>query len=359
MVERGVTLMHPHAFSADNQNLLRVLAWETTRACPLACPHCRASAIDCRDPDELTTDEAVNMLASAAEVGAAIVILSGGEPLLRNDLEAIAEKAVEFGHRPVVSCNDGSLLTDERIKSLAKSGVRHFSFSMHSDNEIDHDNFVRVKGAYQHALAAFARIKENGLSFQINTSVLPTNSNRLEELKNWVIELGASAWHLFFIVPMGRAADAGSEVDLPQAEIERVLRYVAAESDDWPIPVKVTCAPQYAQIRAEMGREPGSRGRSCMAGNGFVFVSWCGEVKPCGYFDLVVGNVREKALSEIYRCSTELKAMRSPEKLEGVCGDCRFNKICGGCRARAYAVTGNFMATDPNCKFSAGQRSKT
>lgn len=350
--------MHPHGVSKPDSQLLRVLAWESTRACTLACPHCRASAVECRDADELTTAEAEAMLVSAAEIGPAIIILSGGEPLLRTDLEKVAKKAVELGHRPVVSCNDGRLLTDERLQSLSTAGVKHFSFSMHSEKEADHDHFVRVPGAYQEALQAFSRIKSHGLSFQINTTVLPGNSKRLEQLKDWVVSLGAAAWHLFFIVPMGRAAEAGAEVDLPQPEIDRVLRYVASESDSWPIPVKVTCAPQYAQIRAEMGFAAGSRGRSCMAGSGFVFVSWKGDVKPCGYFDLVVGNVREKPLSEIYRHSEELRDMRTPEKFSGICGVCRFNKVCGGCRARAYAVNGSYLASDPNCNYSAGQVTK-
>lgn len=351
--------MHPKHIAQDgNDQLLRVLAWETTRACPLACPHCRAAAVDHRDPGELTTAEAIEMLASAAEIGPAIVILSGGEPLLREDLEEIAVAAVKQGHRPVVSCNDGRLLTDERLTSLAAAGIRHFSFSMHSELEADHDNFVRVNGAFKEALLAFARIKAHGLSFQINTTILPTNSQRLEQIKNWVVSLGASAWHLFFIVPTGRAAQGGSEVDLSQKEIEKVLHYVASESDNWPLPVKVTCAPQYAQIRAALGKDPGSRGRSCMAGSGFVFISWKGEVKPCGYFDLVVGNIREKTLSSIYRDSSELKDMRTPEKLTGVCGVCRFNKVCGGCRARAYAVHGSFLAEDPNCNYCTGQAAK-
>lgn len=348
---------HPHEAHGSDSQMLRVLAWETTRACPLACPHCRASAVENRDPDELTTVEAIQMLESAAELGKSIIILSGGEPLLRDDLEEIAAKAIELGHRPVVSCNDGRLLTDARIASLSAAGIRHFSFSMHSEQEADHDNFVRVAGAYREALHAFERIKKHGLSFQINTTVLPTNHERLEAVKNWVIGLGAASWHLFFIVPMGRAADAGSEVDLKQTQIDKVLRYVAADSDGWPIPVKVTCAPQYAQIRASMGKDPGSRGRSCMAGNGFVFVSYKGDVKPCGYFDLVVGNIREMPLSSIYRNSSELRDMRTPEKFSGICGKCRFNKACGGCRARAYAVNGSFLASDPNCNYSSGQES--
>jgi radical SAM protein with 4Fe4S-binding SPASM domain len=343
--------LHKHS----NKSQLRVLAWESTRACTLACPHCRAAAIDKRDSDELTTEEAVKMLKEAANIGPAIIILSGGEPLLRNDLEEIASKAKSFGHRPVVSCNDGRLLDDDRIKSLKNAGIDHYSFSMHSMDEKTHDDFVRVEGTYKEALKAFARIRSNGASFQINTTILPTNYNQIEQFKDWVVSLKASAWHLFFIVPTGRAAKSSSEIDLSPDQVNQVLQFVARESDDWEIPVKVTCAPQYARIRAQMGKSPGSRGRSCMAGRGFAFVSYRGEVKPCGYFDMIVGNVREKPLDKIYMESPELATMRDSEQLKGVCKSCKFNQTCGGCRARAYAVHGDYMAEDPNCDLTAGQ----
>lgn len=346
---------HPHGHSSS---LLRVLAWESTRACTLACPHCRAAAVDCRDPEELQTEEVFAMLEAAARIGPALIILSGGEPLLRPDLEKIATRAVALGHRPVVSCNDGRLLSDERIASLAAAGIKHFSFSMHSSDRSAHDDFVRVPGTYDEALAAFSRIRKHGLSFQINTTILPANADRLPALKDWVISLKAASWHLFFIVPTGRAVENTAEVSLSQKQIDQVLRYVAAESDEWGLPVKVTCAPQYARIRMEMGKDPGSRGRSCMAGSGFAFVSYRGEVKPCGYFDLVVGNIREKPLDEIYLQSSELADMRNAEKLEGVCARCRFNRACGGCRARAFAVNGSFLAEDPNCDFTSGQAAK-
>lgn len=351
--------MHKHSHeNLPKQHLLRVLAWESTRACTLACPHCRAAAVDSRDPDELNTQEVFSMLEAAAKIGPALIILSGGEPLLRDDLEEIAAKAVLLGHRPVVSCNDGSLLTEARIASLAKAGIRHFSFSMHSSNREDHDEFVRVRGAYDHALSAFDRIRAQGLSFQINTTILPSNYNRLSNMKDWVLSLNAASWHLFFIVPTGRAGSNSSEIVLSQQQINEVLHYVASESDDWGIPVKVTCAPQYSRIRLAMGKDPGSRGRSCMAGTGFAFVSYRGEVKPCGYFDLVVGNIREKPLDQIYIESHQLKDMRTPEKLEGVCRHCRFNTVCGGCRARAYAVNGSYLAEDPNCDFTTSQEAK-
>ena len=302
----------------------------------------------------MSTEEAKKMFRDISKIGKCLIILSGGEPLLREDLEELSLAAIDCGHRPVVSCNDGSLLTDKRLDSLQNAGITHFSFSMHAIDETEHDTFVRVPGTYQHALNAFERIKNHGMSFQINTTILPTNYNLISEFKDWVISLGASAWHLFFIVPMGRAEYETSETKLEQNKIEEVLTYVAKESDDWGIPVKVTCAPQYSRIRAELGKKPGNRGRSCMAGRGFSFVSYKGDVKPCGYFDLVVGNIRETPFDKIYSESHALRDMSTPEKLDGVCGKCRFKTECGGCRARAYAVHKSFLAEDPNCKYTSG-----
>lgn len=336
---------------------LKVLAWETTGACPLACLHCRASAVCQREKDELSTAEVKQMLASAAKLGNAIILFSGGEPLLRNDLEEIATEAIKLGHKPVVSCNDGRLLTNERLDSLKQAGIAHFSFSMHSCSEKDHDEFVRTPNAYKNALLAFSKIKEKGMSFQINTTILPSNYKRLEELKNWVVSCGAAAWHLFFIVPMGRAAKTGSSIQISNKETDEVLRYIAENSDNWEIPIKVTCAPQYSRIRAELAAKGKIKpiqphaSRSCMAGGGFLFVSRKGEVKPCGYFDLSVGSIREKPLDEIYNESPTLVSLRNSDKLEGKCGSCPFKLMCGGCRARTYANTGNLLGEDSSCEY--------
>ncbi len=349
--------METHKMSFKPSGALKVLAWETTGACPLACLHCRASAVCEREKDELTTNEAKQMLASAAKLGNAIIIFSGGEPLLRDDLEEIAIEAVKLGHKPVVSCNDGRLLTDERLDSLKQSGISHFSFSIHSSSKEDHDSFVRTKDAYNNALEAFKRIKQHNMSFQINTTILPSNYRIIDDLKDWVISLGASAWHLFFIVPMGRAAETGSSIQISPEETDKVLRYVAENSDNWGIQVKVTCAPQYSRIRAELASQgkikkiPPHLSRSCMAGGGFLFVSRKGDVKPCGYFELSVGNIREKSLENIYNSSPVLVAMRNSDSLEGKCGECPFKRMCGGCRARSYAITGNYLASDDSCTY--------
>ncbi|MFZ2960440.1 MAG: radical SAM protein [Candidatus Ozemobacteraceae bacterium] len=369
---------------------LSLLAWETTRACPLSCRHCRASAVCEREPDELTTEEGKKLLSEAATLGPhVIVIMSGGEPLLRPDLEELAAAGTAAGLTVVVSGNDGEMLTEQRIASLKKAGVRRFSFSIHDESEAAHDAFTGRPGTLAAAIAAFERLKAAGMGFQINTTVLPHNQDRLDRLFERVQAWGAAAWHLFFTVPTGRALEIGGS-ELDPASTERVLHWIADAEDSGKIPMKVTCAPQYARIRAQRhvtsshGRSPDqqsghesvqpmseakppmvhpqghphTRGRGCMAGDGFTFVSSTGDVKPCGYFDLIAGNVRQTPFNEIYRSSPLLAKVRDIEHLTGPCGSCGFRSCCGGCRARAFARTGDPLATDESCALAAGAVSR-
>lgn len=337
---------------------LQLLAWETTQACTLACPHCRASACPERPAGELTTAEGKRLLVEAARVGPGIIILSGGEPLLRDDLEDLAAAGTEAGHTVVVATNDGLLLTRERIVSLQRAGVRRYSFSIHFPDAAEQDAFTARTGMMAAAREAFSRLREAGMGFQINTTVMRGNAGRLDEIRRLVVELGAAAWHLFFVVPTGRAAAPPRSAPLSAPEIEEILRWAAGIEERAGLPMKVTCAPQYARIKAEMGLKNTQRGRSCMAGDGFAFVSSQGEVKPCGYFDLAVGNVRQKPFDEIYREAEVFRALRDPDRLEDGCGACAFRKVCGGCRARALAVNGSYLKDDPNCNYPASQREK-
>lgn len=330
---------------------LQLLAWETTQACSLACPHCRASACPIRPAGELTTDEGRKLLHEAARVGPGIVILSGGEPLLREDLEELAAAATENGQIPVVSTNDGAMLTAERIVSLKQAGVKRFSFSIHGPTPDIHDPFVGRPGAFAQACNAFERLKAEGVEFQINTTVMHANCEKLAEMHRYAVERGAAAWHLFFIVPMGRAAGPGSTSMLDDQGVERVLEWVARCADASPVPIKVTCAPQYARVRARLGLKPVGHGRGCMAGDGFAFVSSRGDVKPCGYFEKTVGNVRERPFDELYREAPLFDDLRNLELLGGRCGRCPFKRLCGGCRARALAVEKDHLAADPTCTY--------
>ncbi|HNW35077.1 MAG TPA: radical SAM protein [Candidatus Ozemobacteraceae bacterium] len=334
---------------------LHLLAWETTQACSLACPHCRASACPTRPAGELTTEEGKKLLREAARVGPGIVILSGGEPLLRDDLELLAAAAVANGQTPVVSTNDGAMLSSERIARLKAAGVTRFSFSIHGPTADFHDPFVGRIGAFSQACGAFERLAAAGVEFQINTTVMHANCERLAEMHAFAVGCKAVAWHLFFIVPMGRAAGNATGSMLDDQGVERVLEWVAGMADASPIPIKVTCAPQYARIRAKLGLKQAGHGRGCMAGDGFAFVSSRGDVKPCGYFERTVGNVRERAFDELYREAPLFTDLRNLERLEGRCGSCPYKRLCGGCRARALAMEGNHMAGDPTCTFDHPQ----
>ncbi len=347
---------HPsgHVGNASVQGRLQLLAWETTQACSFGCPHCRASACLVPGPDELSTAEGRALLEDAARVGPSIVILSGGEPLLRTDLEALAAAGAAAGHTMVVACNDAERLTGPRILSLSDAGVKRFSFSIHYSRAEDYDRFVASPGAFERAFDAFSRLRAAKIPFQINTTVLPDNFRRMEDIRRMVIGAGAAAWHLFFVVRTGRAAGSGIENRPDAAETEELLRWVARTSDESPLPMKVTCAPQYVRIRAELGLKNPGRGRSCMAGDGFVFVGSTGDVKPCGYFDSVVGNVRRTPLSELYSGSPLFAAIRRPDDFGGECGVCPHRKLCGGCRARALSAHGDYLAADPGCLGGSG-----
>lgn len=330
----------------------KLLAWETTRACLFTCSHCRASAIPRPMPDELNLEEGRRLMADAAQLGPWIIILSGGEPLLRPDLEDLARAGIDNGHTVVVACNDGHLLSEDRISSLKSAGVRRFSFSMHFPQATGQDHFLGRAGAFDENVAAFARLQKAGIGFQINTTVLPANRlilpQILEKAKSW----GASAWHLFFVVPIGRAGENTPEAAstfLNDQETEEVLNWVAETADEAGIPVKVTCAPHYARVRAQKRKAVPHGGAGCMAGRGFAFVSSTGEVKPCGYFDQVLGNVREQPFNRIYSESPLLQSFRQPEGLKGSCGACAYRNLCGGCRARANARHGDPLASDPAC----------
>ncbi len=331
----------------------KLLAWETTRACLFTCAHCRAGAIARPMPDELSTAEGKRLFEQAARLGPWIIILSGGEPLLRSDLEELAQAGIHCGHTVVVACNDGKLLSTERIARLKAAGVSRYSFSMHYPDAVAQDQFLGSPGAFAENVAAFGRLAKAGIEFQINTTVMPGNHRQLPQILARVREWQAAAWHLFFVVPTGRAGENTPEAAatfLSDDETEQVLEWVADVADEAGVPVKVTCAPHYARVRAQKRKSVPHGGAGCMAGRGFAFVSSTGEVKPCGYFDQVLGNVRKQPFDEIYLHSPLLQSLREPERLTGSCGACAYRNLCGGCRARAHARNGDPLSSDPACR---------
>jgi radical SAM protein with 4Fe4S-binding SPASM domain len=314
-----------------------ILAWEVTAACNLSCGYCRASASFRPDPDELSTKEALSFLDSIVPLQP-MLILSGGEPLLRPDIFLIARHATSLGLRVSLASN-GTTLTPQVADEIKASGISRVSISLDSADPEKHD-LIRGPGSFQAALQGIENLRGK-VDFQINNTLTSRNESDVPAIFDLAQRIGARALHFFFLVATGR----GREEDLISPERqEELLLEIDRERAMRPFEVKVTCAPQYARI-ARPGR---GRAGGCLAGRNFVFVSRKGDVYPCGYFPLLVGNIREMNFIEIWENAPELRALRE-RTLKGKCGRCSYASICGGCRARAYAETGDFLEADPSC----------
>ena len=319
-----------------------IIAWELTAACNLSCRYCRASASHEPDQGELDTDEAKRFVESIAP-RKPMLILSGGEPLLRPDLFQIIRLAVSLGIRVSLASN-GTLITSGLAEEIADSGVSRVSISLDGADAAMHDH-GRGKGSFERSIRGIENLRGR-VDFQINFTVTQKNQSELIRIFDLAEKLGAAALHIFFLVPTGRGRE--EDVITPVRQ-EEMLRQIEGEMDRRTLEVQVTCAPQYARLK-KPGHGRGSGG--CLAGRRFVFVSRKGEVYPCGYLPLRVGSVREKNFIEIWENSPELQALREG-RLKGKCGRCEFSRSCGGCRARAYALTGDYLQSDPSCRLEA------
>lgn len=346
----------------------RVIAWESTRACNLACRHCRASAQLEPAPDQLTTsevkeliDEISAMYHTRSAPWKPIFIISGGEPLMRDDVFEIASHATDQGLRPAISPN-GTLITPEAVERMMAAGIKRVSVSIDGSSAARHDAIRGVVGAFDAAKRGVGHCRDGGLPFQINTTVMRQNVDDLETLHGLVVSLGAAAWHIFMLVPTGRGR---IDDELTAQGYEQILNRIYDAALDSPIPLRVTCGPQFMRLvltRKEesvtppnlVGRQRGldRMSRGCLAGMGYCFVSHRGEVYPCGYLPVLAGNVREESFETIYQDSPVFQQLRDLGQLEGKCGECAFVHRCGGCRARAFALTGNYMAEEPYCAYN-------
>lgn len=344
-----------------------VIAWESTVACNLACIHCRASAQTSPEPDELTTQEVFGLIDQLAGFGRPIFVISGGEPLMRPDIYEIAAYGTQQGLRVAVSPN-GTLLTPEAVTKLRAAGVKRISVSIDGSTSERHDAIRGVPGAFSTAMEGLATCREQGLGFQLNTTVMRQTQDDLLGVRDLAVRIGAEAWHLFMLVPTGRGK-IDDEVS-PQ-EYEQILHEIYGMTQKSPIPIRVTCGPHFMRVVAQNRRHdserpnlvrPGGNGRrhpggmdrttrGCLAGDGYCFVSYRGDVTPCGYFPVSAGNLRENSLQEIYVDSPLFRSLRDLDHYQGKCGVCEFLRVCGGCRARALSLTGNYLAEEPYCIY--------
>jgi radical SAM protein len=337
-----------------------IVIWETTRACALACVHCRAEAMPWRDPRELTTDEGRALIDRISAFGdpPPLLVLTGGDPLRRPDIVDLVAHGVGRGLSVSLTPSGTAAVTEDRLRLLRDAGLARLAVSLDGATAETHDAFRGVVGSHRHTLRIVERTRALGLPLQINTTVCRRTVGGLPALARQVEDFGAVLWALFFLIPVGRA-EAGEA--LGPDEIEAVLEWAAALGGRMPFGVKTTEAPQFHRVLAQRhavgAHGPGAArrdavrraGRAVTDGNGFVFVDHLGNVCPSGFLPLAVGNVRRDDLVAVYREDGVFRALRDPAQLGGRCGRCEYREVCGGSRARAFAVAGDPLDEDPGC----------
>jgi radical SAM protein len=359
------------------------VAWEITRACALACVHCRAEAQPRRDPRELTTEEGFRLIDELVEVGGPILVVTGGDPLMRPDLIDFIRYAAEHGLRVALSPTATALATRERLQEARDAGVARMQISLDGSRPDIQDVFRGRDGSFQRTVEILETVRDLGVSLQVGTTVSRYNLDDLAGIADVVAHYGAVMWSLFFLVPTGR----GKVGDMISAEEhERVFNWMYDLSKGAPFDVRTTAAQHYRRVVIQRRRQEsaesesasggalmvtgagysfadglGQSGKGVNDGNGFAFVSHTGDVCPSGFLPLAASNVRGQSFVEIYRHSELFQELRDYRRLKGKCGLCDFRDVCGGSRARAFAVTGDYLESDPYCAYipPAARRGQT
>ncbi len=337
-----------------------LVIWEVTQACDLACVHCRASAQPDRHPAELTTEQGYRLLDEIRSFGEPLMVFTGGDPLKRPDLFELIRYAVKIGLRTNVTPSATPLLTADAIEKFKGAGVSRMAISLDGPDAASHDDFRGIPGTFERAMFALRHARDIGLDTQLQTTVTRRNMGRLTEMAEIAKEVRTKMWSLFFLIVTGRAG-LGDDLDAP--EYEQVFEFMYELSKTAPFGIKTTEAMHYRRyvaqrIKAEHGVTENENAKGVAwrtagvsDGKGFVFVSHQGEIFPSGFLPVTGGNVLRESLTEVYRNSELFRTLRDTTQREGKCGICEYQKICGGSRSRAFALTGNYLAEDPRCVY--------
>ena len=382
----------------------RLVFWEVTKGCNLRCIHCRATATQLSAPTDLSTQAGLGIIDQIAAFANPILVLSGGEPLFRNDIFHLAKHATDRGLRVALATN-GTMVTKDVARDITEAGVRRVSISLDGADARTHDAFRGIPGAFDASVQGLRNLRTLGMSVQINMTIAKHNAHQLPQVLDLAKELGADALHTFLLVPVGCGVDIAADQMVAPEEYERMLHWFYDRSLEGGIELKATCAPHYFRVArqrralehpsaraAEMHQQaataavgigatemmmPGSTGieiktsshppqpsapsahpgsmnamtKGCLAGTGVCFISHEGEVYPCGYLPVIAGDLKKQAFADIWRDAEVFRELRKTDNLEGKCGCCEFRNVCMGCRARAYAATGNYLSEEPFCVY--------
>ena len=353
---------HPghHPANESNPAELRLVAWETTRNCNLSCQHCRASAGRGPYRGELDTEACLRLVDQMAAAGSPIIILTGGEPLLRPDIFTIARYGTDRGLRMVMAPN-GTLITVDNARRMKEAGIQRISISIDGATPDSHDRFRGVPGAYEGALRGARLAADAGIDFQLNTTITRKNIDQIPAIMELAEKIGAVAHHIFLLVPTGRGKDMADQA-ISAEDYEKTLNWFYDRKKTTDLQLKATCAPQYYRILRQRARQEGQTisfqthgldavTRGCLGGTSFCFISHVGIVQPCGFLELDCGDVTKEPFDKIWRESAIFLKLRDFSNLKGKCGRCEFKNVCGGCRARAYEATGDYLEEEPLCAY--------
>jgi AdoMet-dependent heme synthase len=337
-----------------------LVIWEATQACDLACVHCRASAQSERNPHELTTEQGYRLLDEIRSFGEPLMVFTGGDPLKRPDLFDLIRYSVKIGLRTNVTPSATPLLTPQAIDAFKEAGVSRMAISMDGPDAQSHDDFRGVPGTFDRAMMALRHARDIGLDTQFQSTITKRNMHRLPEMADIAKEVRTKMWSLFFLIVTGRALEND---DLAAEEYEKVFEFMYELSKTAPFGIKTTEAMHYRRyvaqrIKAEHGVTENENAKGVAwrtagvsDGKGFVFVSHQGEIFPSGFLPVSGGNVLRDSLTNVYRNSHLFRTLRDTTQREGKCGICEYQKVCGGSRSRAYALTGDYLAEDPRCVY--------
>ena len=316
-----------------------VMSWNITRECNMKCSHCYINATDRKLDNELTTQEAKNLMDQIYQVSRPLLILSGGEPLLRPDIYELIRYGSKIGLKMGLGSN-GSLIDEAAAKKLKEAGIATVSISLDSNIPAQHDEFRGVPGAWEKAVEACKALRRNNVLVQVNTTLTQQNYSQIDDIMALAEGIGVENFHLFFLVPTGRGTKM---TDISPEQYEEMITKTFAKTANHTLNVRPSCAPQFMRIAKDMGLDMRQWIRGCIAGLYYCRIYPNGDVTPCPYLPIKLGNVREKSFREIWFNSEVFKALRNPDALKGKCGVCEYRSLCGGCRARAYGLSNDFI----------------
>ncbi|WP_226677679.1 TIGR04053 family radical SAM/SPASM domain-containing protein [Mesobacillus jeotgali] len=363
-----------HPVGIDFNENPYIVIWEVTRACQLKCLHCRADAQNKPDPLELTPEEGKNLIDQIYDMGNPMLVFTGGDCMMREDLFGLAEYAINKGMRVSMTPSATDNVTKEKMQRAKEVGLSRWAFSLDGPTPEIHDHFRGTPGSFDLTIEKVKYLNDLNMPLQLNTVISRYNYEYLEQMAELMKELKVVMWYIFLLVPTGRGQ---LDACLTPAEHEKVFRWLYELSKTAPYDIKTTAAQHYRRVvfqqkarENSVNKNDGIRYEDTLTkdmasmidglkrapkgvndGNGFLFISHIGDVMPSGLLPLVGGNVRKKPLAEIYRNSPIFKDLRSPDKYKGKCGVCEFRFVCGGSRSRTYAVTGDYMESEPFCVY--------